>query len=1020
MKPLMLKMQAFGPFAGAETVDFTRLGPNPLFLINGPTGAGKSSILDAICFALYGATTGAEREPAQMRCDHADADSLTEVNLDFSLGEQVYRVRRLPTQERPKNRGEGTTTQQAEAQLWQLDGSAEGNLLVAKSVTDATSRIRDLIGLDVEQFRQVMVLPQGKFRELLMADSRDREKIFGQLFQTGIYRRIEEQMKTRAAGIRQAVDQHQNQVRGILQSADLGAEEQVGEELALLEPELGTALAARDKARARHLQAVGARDQAVELSSRFDRLASRQAEFAEKIVLAPEFNARQAQLDRALKAQGIRHLYDQHRSAIEVQGKLKRQLQQADEDLQAAITQHRAAETALASAKRAYEAVDHLKQQQLELKQYRDRLQTLANAQKQLQERQAIWNSSRLTVDSNREAQTKLAAEKAAIDRELEAIASELVSLASKQIELAALEQKHQQRQTLEKLFDGRRQLQDRERKLSESVEAEKAAFEQDAKRARETELAWHSGQAALLARELRQNDPCPVCGSLQHPSPACEKADGGPVTHEQVEAARQQEDIARKRLQVAENHRQTCRNDLVTAEKEINQLQLLLGPEATQPLQVLTNMLKASEAGIGRLLARQARQKALGARITDINGQQSELTEALSALEAKAETTRDQFIQARASVEDLEQQIPESYRDRQTLEQALAAVGTRIGQLTDALNVAEKVQVDKRSARDQASTRHEESGRQCADQQQTCSNAESAWQEALAESEFASPEAYRQALLTGAQQQQLKVEIDKYRADLASLEGAVQQLQTDLAEQSPPDMVAIEQRLEEASGQVKLAETTWQQLDQRHNQLLGIRSKLARAHKAHEKLEAEYAIYGTLSDVANGQTGNRISLQRFVLSVLLDDVLIQASHRLYSMSKGRYQLVRKEDRARGNKASGLELEVEDSYTGKTRPVATLSGGESFMAALSLALGLSDVVQAWAGGIRLDTLFIDEGFGSLDPESLDLAVRTLMDLQASGRMIGIISHVTELKEQMALRLDVVSSRNGSSIRTVAA
>ena len=176
-----------------------------------------------------------------------------------------------------------------------------------------------------------------------------------------------------------------------------------------------------------------------------------------------------------------------------------------------------------------------------------------------------------------------------------------------------------------------------------------------------------------------------------------------------------------------------------------------------------------------------------------------------------------------------------------------------------------------------------------------------------------------------------------------------------------------------------------------------------------------------TLSDVANGQAGNKISFQRFVLSVLLDDVLIQASQRLNIMSSGRYQLVRKEDRAKGNKASGLELEVEDSYTGKTRSVATLSGGESFMAALSLALGLSDVVQSYAGGIKLDTLFIDEGFGSLDTESLDLAIKTLIDLQASGRTIGIISHVTELKEQMTLRLDVdaVSSHGGSSVRTVA-
>lgn len=174
----------------------------------------------------------------------------------------------------------------------------------------------------------------------------------------------------------------------------------------------------------------------------------------------------------------------------------------------------------------------------------------------------------------------------------------------------------------------------------------------------------------------------------------------------------------------------------------------------------------------------------------------------------------------------------------------------------------------------------------------------------------------------------------------------------------------------------------------------------------------------GTLADVANGNTGNKISLQRFVLSVLLDDVLLEASHRLQLMSKGRYRLLRKEERAKGNKASGLELEVEDAYTAKVRSVATLSGGESFMAALSMALGLSDVVQAYAGGIKLDTLFIDEGFGSLDQDSLELAIRTLMDLQSAGRMVGVISHVTEMKEQIASRIDILKSAEGSEIKLV--
>ena len=181
MKPLLLTLQAFGPFAGEEQVDFTRLGSNPLFLINGPTGAGKSSILDAICFALYGQTTGAERDPTQMRCDFAKPTVLTEITLDFALGDKQYRIRRVPQQEKPKTRGEGMTNLPAEAQFWELDGTEESKLLVPKKVNEATAMVERLMGLDVEQFRQVMVLPQGKFRQLLLADSRDREKILSAL-----------------------------------------------------------------------------------------------------------------------------------------------------------------------------------------------------------------------------------------------------------------------------------------------------------------------------------------------------------------------------------------------------------------------------------------------------------------------------------------------------------------------------------------------------------------------------------------------------------------------------------------------------------------------------------------------------------------------------------------------------------------------------------------------------------------------------------------------------------------------
>lgn len=1020
MKPLKLTLQAFGPFAGAESIDFALLGSNPLFLINGPTGAGKSSILDAICFALYGQTTGAEREPAQMRCDHADADFLTEVTLDFSLGEKNYRIRRIPTQERPKSRGEGTTTQQAEAQLWLLDGSAEGSIIVAKSVTDATTEISNRIGLDVEQFRQVIVLPQGKFRDLLMADSKEREKIFGQLFQTHIYKHIEDQLKAQAAGIRQAVEQHQNQIKGILQSAEVNSETQVDDELLALQPELYAALTNKDQAHEQQMLATRAKEQAQTVKTRFDNLGKKEAELAEKAALASEVTAKQDKLNRALNAQKIRHLYDNHKEKSAALVKLNNQIEEGSKALTLAAEEKLTAEKAFNVAKEAFSDVDALKKQRIELKQYEERIAELITAREALAVCEKALKTSQSNLEAKKAEQQSLANELTAKGAQVEEMGRELESLASKQIDLEALRQKVEQRKSLETLRTQHIQLEQREHRLLEKFGAKKTEFVSAQKLARQTEFVWHSGQAALLARELQMGEPCPVCGSKEHPFPANTLSDESLVTKQQVDDVRLKENTARDSMQSVKDEWETARNEVAGNQKALKQLEQQLAQLAEQSLDALSNTFKDADTEVTRLLEQQTQQKEITSRITAVKSLLADEVETLSGLEAKANADNEQVIRARSKADQFEKLIPEPYREPHVLANALSIADARILTLTDAVTKAETEHEQKRSSLDKAISTNEALSKQHAELQSQSAVAEDAWNNALTQSAFDDFDAFYQALLSEQQQQSLKTEIDSYRSELDGLKGAVLQLKADLADQSLPDIEIIERQLTDKLALFKSADEAWRKLEERNNQLQGVKSKLTTAHEKNAELAAQYAVYGTLSDVANGQTGNKISLQRFVLGVLLDDVLIQASQRLNVMSKGRYQLVRKEDRAKGNKASGLDLEVEDGYTGKNRPVATLSGGESFMAALSLALGLSDVVQSYAGGIKLDTLFIDEGFGSLDPESLDLAIRTLIDLQANGRMIGIISHVTELKEQMALRIDVMSSRNGSCVRTVAA
>lgn len=1018
MRPIHLKLQAFGPFADSENIDFTRLGLNPLFLINGPTGAGKSSILDAICFALYGQTTGAERDPAQMRCDHADPSVLTEVVLNFKLGETGYRIRRIPTQERPKSRGEGTTTQQAEAQLWQLDDSDQGALIVAKSVSDATDEIRKRIGLDVEQFRQVMVLPQGKFRDLLMADSKEREKIFGQLFQTQIYKRIEVQLYDQAKVIKQEVEQQRNQIKGILQSVDLNVEAEIDEELEQLTSELSAALLNKDRAYEQQVLAANTKENAQSLKQRFDNLSSKQEELAKKTAIEPDITVKQTKLNHALNAQKIHPVYKAHQEKAAALFKLHVQIADSAKALESATEQKNSAERLLQEAQTAFVEVESLNKKQLELSQYQERVKELLTAQ----DSQIIFEKTLETSQSNLDKQIKendaLSTEMKKNEVSLEQIAQQLEALAPKQIELETYRDKYEQRKNLEAKRIQHSQSEQQEKQLLTTFKSKKSLFETAQTQTRQLEFFWHSSQAALLAKELKIDEPCPVCGSKEHPSPAHLASDTEPVSKQEVDNARTQEDKARKAMETAKSVSDTAHLETVGIAKDVNQLIEQLAQLAEQTVSEVEQAFNNLQTSVHKLLEQQAKQKELIKKNADINGQLTDMAEIISTLEVRVQLDNEQVLTARANVEQLEKWVPEPYRNAQVLSEAIADLTTRIKKLTDAVSTAQSNYTQKSNNFASATATRDELVKQQNALQIECKQAASVWNDALAQSAFEHIELFQQALMSDQEEKDLKYKIETYKSELAELKGGVTQLQADLAGQTMPDLEKLALELNEKIIAFKDFDSAYSKLQERHNQLKSVKIKLTKAHEKNAELDAQYRIYGTLSDVANGQTGNKISLQRFVLSVLLDDVLIQASQRLNIMSNGRYQLVRKEDRTKGNKASGLDLEVEDGYTGKNRPVATLSGGESFMAALSLALGLSDVVQSYAGGIKLDTLFIDEGFGSLDPESLDLAIKTLIDLQASGRMIGIISHVSELKEQMALRLDVMSSRNGSSIRTI--
>ncbi|MGX2964742.1 MULTISPECIES: AAA family ATPase [Shewanella] len=1050
MRPLILEMRAFGPFADCQRIDFTELGDKPLFLINGPTGAGKTTILDAICFALYGKTTGNEREGSQMRCDNADDGLLTEVYFSFELGQKRYSIRRCPEQQRAKSRGDGFTLQKSEAELKRLlpDGTEE--LLVASKVTDANACIEELTGLDVDQFRQVMVLPQGKFRELLLADSKEREKIFSQLFQTHIYRRIEERLKQQALEIKAKARDLQSRRAGILETAGVESLEQLTAEIAAVTPSLTEATSNKQKASDALAQSTKTLDNAKALTAEFERRKLLQTQLDALEQRRAEIELHQQTLENARKAEkllpSLKEL--QFRQQEWQQAKAKeadyaRRLQSAEQRLKQATDD----KATLA------ELDEHGNKLRRELEQL-DKLQPAINELKQLTEEHelGIVELGRL---ERAEQQSRTELEQWQQQQQgLKSEANELFSSAERQGPLhQALAALNTRLEKTEQLGHIKQKWQQAQAGLQQAeahghqCKAERQSAETEHQR---LQLAWHTGQAAILAAKLQPGQPCPVCGGLEHPAPA-EMAQDIPGETE-LNRARDAEQQATARHEAARSDYRNIKRQTEELQLELQrlsaELQACAAADVMADVKTDATIDAAMDADsyakadltmeIDRLVSRRRQllnelQQAEAAQ-TRLNNCRQQLQQAEQQVEQRLKHRETQLQQLQQLREQLSlagarkdaalAALPNEYHSL-AAEAALELMARQLEQKQSEWQQLKQQQQDINQQYTEAVSQHKalmqalaSSREDNARAEQFAIKAQQTLDDALKQSGFAGRQALEQAQLDEVQMQALAEKIEAWRTQRSEQQALLKAMDERLAGQSLPELGQLESLWQQQQQQLAEAEDAWQTFNNRMQSLKGTEAQLNKEALAAQALDQEYALIGTLSDVANGNSHSKVSLQRFVLSVLLDDVLLEASRRLALMSKGRYRLLRKEDRAKGNKASGLELEVEDAYSSKVRPVATLSGGESFMAALSLALGLSDVVQAYAGGIKLDTLFIDEGFGSLDQDSLELAVRTLMDLQSSGRMIGVISHVSEMKEQISCRIDINKHALGSSIRLV--
>ncbi|MDN3649133.1 SMC family ATPase [Reinekea marina] len=1031
MKPISIAIQAFGPFADRQVVNFTALGENPLFLINGPTGAGKSTLLDAICFALYGESTGKEREPAAMRCDLAPLDLPTEVTFDFILSEHAYRVIRTPAQELTKKKGTGTTVKGPTALVYRYKNASSFEsvsfsesdqnveLLPLKGVKEVNEWVSDLTGLSSEQFRQVMVLPQGQFRKLLLADSDQRETIFSQLFQTHIFKQIEERLKLKSADLRNNRKALNDKVFGLLDSVNLDDSSALNEQLLAVEPEFKQAKSNLASTQNKLKKAEQEFQVAQEIEKKIQKKASLAAtlQTLEKDQVTIDTQIKSLELvERANKIKPMQ-VQMQH-SVVRLKQETAQQenIQQKVEKLKA---QRENNLEQLKALEPLWKSIDDKKHN---LKEWQRKKQLLAGLienktqLKQLEEKSANFEQSMFSV------QAKLTQTEASI----KANATALNDNTKKLFEKPALEVEFNRFEYLGRIKAKVEEAAQNIVSLDETISKSKESFalkDQQQKQLlialQQAELSWHQGQAAELARQLNMGEPCMVCGSLEHPNPANQGADDY-ASKEQVDSARSVLNSSQKQvsdLQAQITTLEFQRGELINRINELNQE---LGEQSGESIEWFRAQWQRCKAALKELeqleknqIELEKQQQALSQKVEQFSQQITELT-------ATRDQNKVECSTLAARIQEKESEIPAEYRQAKAVDQKIDHLQEEID------SIAQQHQ--------QATEQQQEIAQQLSAQQSLLSDITNrlseltklaekerlAWQQAIQSSGFASEAQFEEFCWSEQKIQQQQNIVDQHKAKVADTKAQLSYIETELKESPEANVEQFKHQVDEQKQAYDKASELYNQLANQYESLKRVADKLKAIQSEVDAIEAQYKVVGTLADVASGQTGNRVSLQRYVLGVLLDDVLAEASQRLLLMSKGRYRLTRKLDRSKGNKTSGLELEIEDAYSGARRPANTLSGGESFMAALSLALGLSDVVQSYSGGIKLETLFIDEGFGSLDMESLDLAIQTLVDLRKSGRTIGIISHVSELKEQMSQRIDVTPSDQGSTVSIVAA
>ena len=1094
MKPKKLTISAFGPYADRMDLDFTQLGGGGLYLITGDTGAGKTTIFDAITFALYGEASGEIRKGEMFRSKYAKPEVRTFVELTFTYRGKDYTVKRNPEYLRPKDRGQGMTTEKANAELIFPDERQP----VTKS-TEVTKAVTQLLGLDQRQFRQIAMIAQGDFQKLLLAGTADRSEIFRKMFHTEIYQELQNRLRDAAKARWKTYDEKKRSISQYLEGIVCPEDAVFQKELAKLKKEKfdgevmrGMELLAlcieMDQERLSRLEeersALGTQmeqqnrllGKVKESRKRQEEKAQKEKELEELIPEEAEKRQKSEQADR--EASVCKELEAQIRTgqeSLELLRKMKqekeellerrKELQTAAEEKEGLRTEQEQAKAQITEQKEQEEALSGtetlLARAEQKETQVRERLETMTSY------REAVLAANQKAAVLTEELK-HLQEQENALSVQMETTA---VRLAERQD--AAL-QEEKWRQAGKEFSQLLRNWTAAEKEWKEKQEAYRKSLEirNDVRETcQELEQLFLDAQAGILAENLTEGIPCPVCGSVHHPVLA-RKAEHVPdkeTLDQQKEKLQKQNEVTAALSEAAGN----CKRQAETAREELTQ-RIARGTAA--PAETADQECKKEQERLTQLSEEQFAQAA------------DETEKQLAAEEKRQKTRREEY----AAYEKRQQQ---EQKQREKLKQVMAEKQAELGRLggekqtlLDQLKqkmedaqkaICEEVDMEEQPAAVAAAyceKRLEEKKNRIILYKERMLERQSEWkalkQMIPAETERAEQrekaihakelleakgkEAEKALLekigekkekLEGKDETQLRTNISVWSAKKEQLEQA-QKKAKEAYETVKERLTEVRAALEtirsleeneetdrtlpsETELQEKIAELTEQkqQLEQKYNEQYHAANTNRKTYEnvqnqqnQMQALEEEYKWVRALSDTACGGMSQKlkIELETYVQMTYFDQILRKANLRFMTMSDGQYELKRQEASGKNLKVkTGLDLNVIDHYNGTERSVRTLSGGESFQASLSLALGLSDEIQSHAGGIQLDAMFVDEGFGSLDEESLNQAVKALEGLAGGNCMVGIISHVPELKERIERKIVVMKSRSGDRVGSMA-